>query len=106
MTIFDDARRLPPRLRHLADTLAYKRGDDAVIADLRDAATVCAKLVEMEKALRGAKGYLVNAKIDLATGVKKSVASNTIEGGIKLIDAALAPGTAQAGAEADEQEKV
>ena len=41
-------------------------------------------------ALEAACGYLLNAKIDLETGAPKKTALQTIEGGLKLVRAALA----------------
>lgn len=45
---------------------------------------------EMRKALAAAKGYMLNAVIDLETGTKKQTTLETLRGGIALIDAALA----------------
>jgi len=45
---------------------------------------------ELLAALSAAKGYLLNAKIDLETGAPKRTAIATISGGIRMIDAALA----------------
>lgn len=42
-----------------------------------------------EKALAAAEGYLLNARIDLETGAPKRTAINTIDGGIKMVRAAL-----------------
>ena len=41
------------------------------------------------EALSAAKGYLLNAKIDLETGCTKATAIQTIEGGLKRIEPAL-----------------
>jgi hypothetical protein len=41
-------------------------------------------------ALKAAGGYLMNAKIDLETGAPKRTAIRTIEGGLSLVEAALA----------------
>lgn len=46
-------------------------------------------------ALPKAKGYLLNAKIDLETGAPKRTAINTITGGIRMVDAAIAKATGQ-----------
>jgi hypothetical protein len=43
-----------------------------------------------EGELSAAKGYLMNAKIDLETGCPKSTAIRTLEGGIARINATLA----------------
>ena len=45
---------------------------------------------ELAAALGKAQGYLLNAKIDLETGATKATAIRTIEGGLKLVVAALA----------------
>ena len=44
---------------------------------------------QLEKALKAAKGYLLNARIDLETGCPKKTAIQTIDGGIKMIDEVL-----------------
>lgn len=44
----------------------------------------------LHKALDAASGYMLNAKIDLETGCPKRTAITTIEGGLKMIRAALA----------------
>jgi hypothetical protein len=41
-------------------------------------------------ALRSCRGYLLNASIDLQTGAPKKTVTATIDGGIRMIDAALA----------------
>jgi hypothetical protein len=41
------------------------------------------------EALEAASGYLLNAKIDLETGAPKATAIRTIEGGLKVVRAAL-----------------
>lgn len=43
----------------------------------------------MREALEGSVGYLLNAKIDLETGATKATAIKTIEGGLKMVRAAL-----------------
>ena len=45
--------------------------------------------VDLLAALNAARGYLLNAKIDLETGAPKKTALNTIEGGLRMIDAAF-----------------
>lgn len=40
-------------------------------------------------ALRAAQGYMRNAKIDLETGAPKKTALATIDGGLRLVDAAI-----------------
>lgn len=47
------------------------------------------RCADMEAALRAAKGYLINAEIDLKTGCPKATALRTIAGGIAAIDAVL-----------------
>jgi hypothetical protein len=54
----------------------------------------CAEAAEAEnaalrEALSAANGYLLNAKIDLETGARKSTAITTIEGGLRRVRAAL-----------------
>lgn len=48
-----------------------------------------AEIDRLRKALASAKGYLLNAKIDLQTGAPKRTAIMTIDGGLKMVDAAL-----------------
>jgi hypothetical protein len=43
----------------------------------------------LRAALSAASGYLMNAKIDLQTGAPKTTAIRTIEGGLKVVLAAL-----------------
>lgn len=45
---------------------------------------------ELLAALEAASGYLLNAKIDLETGAPKRTAICTIEGGLKVVRAAIA----------------
>ncbi len=47
-------------------------------------------------ALKAAAGYMRNAKIDLETGCPKRTAVRTIEGGLKLVEAAIAKAEAAA----------
>lgn len=47
----------------------------------------------LREALEKACGYLTNAAIDLQTGAPKRTALNTIEGGLKMVRAALDQGT-------------
>lgn len=58
--------------------------------ELIDAGNARAEIVSLKTALSAAKGYLMNASIDLQTGASKATAIKTIEGGIRLIDKALA----------------
>jgi hypothetical protein len=48
-----------------------------------------AEIERLQKLLSAASGYLMNAKIDLETNATKRTAIRTIEGGIKMIEAAL-----------------
>lgn len=41
-------------------------------------------------ALRSARGYLLNAKFDLQGGTKRSTALATVDGGLRVVDEALA----------------
>ena len=47
----------------------------------------------LREALEKACGYMTNAAIDLQTGAPKRTALNTIEGGLKMVRAALDQGT-------------
>lgn len=49
-----------------------------------------AKVKALREALAAAKGYLLNAHIDLETGAPKRTAINTLSGGIRLVREALA----------------
>lgn len=49
-----------------------------------------ARADELLAALQAAAGYMRNASIDLSTGCTKATAIRTIEGGIKLVEAAIA----------------
>lgn len=42
------------------------------------------------KALSAARGYLLNAKIDLESGARKATAIRTIDGGLTVVGEALA----------------
>lgn len=62
-------------------------------AYLTDADYIAALLREVEglrKSLSAASGYMKNAAIDLATGAPKKTTLMTINGGIRLVEAALA----------------
>jgi hypothetical protein len=48
---------------------------------------------ELRAALKSTSGYLMNAKIDLETGAPKRTAINTIEGGLKIAQSAIAKAT-------------
>lgn len=48
---------------------------------------------ELVTALKAAKGYMLNASIDLSTNTPKKTALATLEGGMKLVDAAIAKAT-------------
>lgn len=45
---------------------------------------------DLLKALRAAAGYLRNAHIDLSTGAPKKTAMATIDGGLRLVETAIA----------------
>lgn len=45
--------------------------------------------VNLAEALRAAKGYMMNAAIDLETGTPKKTTLATLNGGIRMIDEAL-----------------
>lgn len=52
--------------------------------------TIMHPAADMLAALNAAAGYLLNAKIDLETGAPKKTAIATIEGGLKVVRAAIA----------------
>jgi hypothetical protein len=52
-------------------------------------ARAATELPDLVKALESAMGYLLNAEIDLATGAPKKTAVATIQGGLRMIRAAL-----------------
>lgn len=56
------------------------------VGDLREMAKEVARL---RVALGSVRAYLLNAKIDLEMGTKKSTTLSTIGGGIKFIDETL-----------------
>lgn len=65
------------------------------ISNLRERIEVPATPPEdnrLKEALKSAQGYFRNAKIDLETGAPKRTAIQTLEGGLKLVDAALSHG--------------
>lgn len=49
-----------------------------------------ARVKALEEALIWARGHMLNAKIDLETGTKKQTTINTLTGGLRMLDAALA----------------
>jgi hypothetical protein len=49
---------------------------------------------ELIDALKAAKGYMLNAKIDLETNAPKRTAINTLNGGLDMVDAAIRKATA------------
>lgn len=55
------------------------------------------EIARLRKTLESAAGYLMNAKIDLDTGAPKRTAVRTIEGGLKMVNEAIA--SAQPGPE-------
>jgi len=48
------------------------------------------EIARLRAALGAAKGYMLNAKIDLQTGTPKRTTLATLEGGSKMVDEALA----------------
>lgn len=72
----------------IARFIAWTReGVPALATHLRAALDREAKLRE---ALGAAKGYMMNAVIDIETSTKKAATLNTLRGGIKMIDEARA----------------
>lgn len=58
------------------------------IFDALDAAE--ARVKALEEALIWARGHMLNAKIDLETRSRKQTAIDTLTGGLRMLDAALA----------------
>lgn len=52
------------------------------------ARAIMAERERMEASISAARGYLMNAKIDLETGAPKKTAIATIEGGLRRLEAA------------------
>lgn len=50
-----------------------------------------ATIERLRAAVKASEGYLLNAKIDLQTGAPKRTAIQTIDGGLKVVRAALTP---------------
>ena len=84
----EDAR-LARRLRHtpLYEGSGEGSGLGEEAADRIEA--LARENAAMREALSAASGYLLNAKIDLETGARKSTAITTIEGGLRRVRAAL-----------------
>lgn len=74
----------------LADASAeIERLSDALKGATVITNTASGEIKRLTKALEAAAGYLMNAAIDLNTGAPKRTALATIEGGIKVVRAAL-----------------
>ena len=71
-------------------TLAY---DHCISTASRILTASTAREAALREALEKASGYMTNAAIDLQTGAPKRTALNTIEGGLKMVRAALDQGT-------------
>lgn len=68
---------------------------DAQFARVARPAVILALLEERKRlraALNASKGYMLNAKIDIQTGTKKATTINTLEGGLRMVEAAIAAG--------------
>ena len=63
------------------------------------AALACNSHDELVAALKAASGYLLNAKIDLETNAPKQTAIQTIEGGLRVVRAALSKAADKTGRE-------
>lgn len=61
----------------------------AILALLDASAAKDAEIARLREALSAACGYMRNAAIDLGTGAPKKTALATVEGGLKLAEAAL-----------------
>ena len=59
-------------------------------AFVREALKAASSERDLLQALKTAQGYMLNAKIDLETGAPKKTAIATIEGGLKIVAAAIA----------------
>lgn len=64
-----------------------KNGGTPILARSFDLAI--GEIERLQKVASAAGGYLMNAKIDLETNATKRTAIRTIEGGIKMVEAAL-----------------
>jgi hypothetical protein len=72
------------------DGLDVRRVPDPACAEAADRIeALAAENAALREALGAASGYLLNAKIDLETGARKSTAITTIEGGLRRVRAAL-----------------
>jgi len=58
-------------------------------------ARLMASAPELLAALKASAGYLRNARIDLETGATKATAVRTIDGGLRIVEAAIAKATAE-----------
>lgn len=67
--------------------------EDLAIADWNNRPASLSREAALREALEKASGYMTNAAIDLQTGAPKRTALNTIEGGLKMVRAALDQGT-------------
>lgn len=76
------------RLEDDRDKYRWQVRDTCVRAEAAEAALKAAR-----EALGKCKGYMLNAVIDLDTGTPKATTKNTLNGGIRMIDAALTPST-------------
>lgn len=74
----------------VARIMANLTNDDDDFEAVTSNARLIAAAPTMLEALKAAKGYMLNAKIDLQTGTKKETTLATIEGGIKNLEAAIA----------------
>lgn len=100
----DDPRGQPQVMyRGLICTVEHSPdGYKAVVSDGRTVqpneweanARLIAAAPDLLVALQAASGYLLNAKIDLETGAPKQTAIQTIEGGLKVVRAALSKASA------------
>ena len=83
-----NSHKEPYRLDGRASLAALRAGGWEV--EKRDAsAAKDAEIARLREALSAACGYMRNAAIDLGTGAPKKTALATVEGGLKLAEAAL-----------------
>jgi hypothetical protein len=66
-----------------------KARDAQLFVAERESAALKSRVEELTKALSSAAGYLRNASIDLSTGCTKATARQTIDGGLRMVEAAL-----------------
>lgn len=74
----------------------YQQSADAPAIGKQAVEQGAGQMPEVLAALKAAGGYLLNAKIDLETGAPKRTAIMTIEGGLRVVEAAIRKATGAA----------